>query len=266
MIHFLGIIIESNGLSKSSHENRRSLRGRIRSRITVGSDNIRLKIRLWREKRGEARPEDFSKNPLSSSAVATEDLNRHWYEVNTGQIIKDKQRRVRHPVIRWMAATLDGIVEASGAVFEAKFMLPWSFSEEAAAEKHMAQLQHNMWVVASRCYSLGRAYPCLPVLQADPWATAIFFDEFNTSGFKRTPYDLDSRSSRSGQSCFQLPNSNDSNPGPFGETLLAPVQESARCSALCWGHHGCAFDSGQFCRKTIDLSILSIIVDYVVFR
>jgi hypothetical protein len=31
-------------------------------------------------------------------------------------------------------------------VFEAKFMLPWSFSEEAAAEKYMAQLQHNMWV------------------------------------------------------------------------------------------------------------------------
>ena len=29
-------------------------------------------------------------------------------------------------------------------------MLPWSFSEEAAAEKHMAQLKHNMWVVASR--------------------------------------------------------------------------------------------------------------------
>jgi hypothetical protein len=29
-------------------------------------------------------------------------------------------------------------------------MLPWAFSEEAAAEKHMAQLQHNMWVVAAR--------------------------------------------------------------------------------------------------------------------
>ena len=49
-----------------------------------------------------------------------------------------------------MAATLDGVVEASGAVFEAKFMLPWSFSEESAAEKHMAQLQHNMWVVQSK--------------------------------------------------------------------------------------------------------------------
>jgi predicted phage-related endonuclease len=29
-------------------------------------------------------------------------------------------------------------------------MLPWSFSEEAAAEKYMPQLQHNMWVVAAR--------------------------------------------------------------------------------------------------------------------
>jgi hypothetical protein len=35
-------------------------------------------------------------------------------------------------------------------VFEAKFMLPWSFSEEAAAEKHMAQLQHNMLVAGTK--------------------------------------------------------------------------------------------------------------------
>jgi hypothetical protein len=33
-----------------------------------------------------------------------------------------------------MAATLDGVVEATGAVFEAKFMLPWSFCEQNAAE------------------------------------------------------------------------------------------------------------------------------------
>jgi hypothetical protein len=45
-----------------------------------------------------------------------------------------------------MAATLDGIVQGTGAVFEAKFMLPWSFLEEAAAEKYMAQVQHNVWV------------------------------------------------------------------------------------------------------------------------
>src|SRR5438874_5499820 len=45
-----------------------------------------------------------------------------------------------------MGASLDGLIEGRDAVFEAKFMLPWSFSEEAAAEKYMPQLQHNMWV------------------------------------------------------------------------------------------------------------------------
>ena len=49
-----------------------------------------------------------------------------------------------------MAATLDGLVKQTGAVFEAKFMLPWSFSEAAAAEKHMAQLQHNMMVAGTK--------------------------------------------------------------------------------------------------------------------
>jgi hypothetical protein len=49
-----------------------------------------------------------------------------------------------------MVATLDGTVEATGAVFESKFMLPWSFSEEASAKKYMAQVQHNMWVTHLR--------------------------------------------------------------------------------------------------------------------
>jgi len=80
----------------------------------------------------------------------TEVLNRAWYQRASGQTVKDIQKRVRHPVHKWMAATLDGTVEQTGAVFEAKFMLPWAFTEEAAAEKHMAQLQHNMWVTASR--------------------------------------------------------------------------------------------------------------------
>jgi hypothetical protein len=48
-----------------------------------------------------------------------------------------------------MAATLDGRVDGS-EVFEAKFMLPWSFSEEGAVQKYAPQLQHNMWVVAAR--------------------------------------------------------------------------------------------------------------------
>ena len=101
-------------------------------------------------KRGEVEPKDLSGNLVVQLGIVTEDLNRRWYEANTGGVITDVQRLVRHPTVRWMGATLDGRVEGSGAVFEAKFMLPWSLSEEAAAEKHMAQLQHNMWVVASR--------------------------------------------------------------------------------------------------------------------
>jgi predicted phage-related endonuclease len=111
--------------------------------------------RLWREKRGEVEPEDLSGNLIVQLGTVTEDLNRRWYERNTGQAIRDVQRRIQHPVIGWMAATLDGIVEGTGAVFEAKFMLPWTFSEEAAAEKHMAQLQHNMWVANAKSAALS---------------------------------------------------------------------------------------------------------------
>jgi len=115
----------------------------------MGDDEAAL-LRLWHEKRGEAEPPDYSDNLVVQLGLATEPLNRRWFEKTTGQAIKDVQRRIRHPVIRWMAATLDGTVDGTGAVFEAKFMLPWSFSEEAAAEKHMAQLQHNMWVANAR--------------------------------------------------------------------------------------------------------------------
>jgi predicted phage-related endonuclease len=136
--------MNSEGWGKP-YENRCSFIGGSDARIIMGVDGEAL-LRLWREKRGEAEPPDYSENLLVQLGGVTESLNRRWYERTTGQIVKDVQSWIRHPVIRWMAATLDGIVEGTGAVFEAKFMLPWSFSEEAAAEKHMAQVQHNMWV------------------------------------------------------------------------------------------------------------------------
>jgi predicted phage-related endonuclease len=119
------------------------------ARVIMGDDEAAL-LRLWQEKRGEVEPQDLSGNLIVQLGTVTEDLNRRWYETNTGQVITDVQRRIQHPVLRWMAATLDGRVEGSGAIFEAKFMLPWAFSEEAAATKYMPQLQHNMWVVAAR--------------------------------------------------------------------------------------------------------------------
>src|SRR6516164_9643059 len=129
--------------------NRRAFIGGSDARIILGSDEAAL-VQLWREKRGEAEPEDLSRNLIVQLGAVTEELNRCWYERNTGRQVRDAQRQVRHSAIPWMAATLDGIVDGTEAVFEAKFMLPWSFAEEAAAEKYMAQVQHNMWVTHLR--------------------------------------------------------------------------------------------------------------------
>jgi predicted phage-related endonuclease len=99
----------------------------------MGQDEAAL-IRLWREKRGEIEPQDLSGNLVVQLGVVTEPLNRQWFERNSGRAITEVQKRIRHPVVRWIGATLDGMVEA----------------KEAAAEKYMPQLQHNMWVVAAR--------------------------------------------------------------------------------------------------------------------
>ena len=50
--------------------------------------------------------------------------HRRWYDANTGHAIKHVKRPVQHPILRWMAATLNGLVEGTGSVFEAKFRKP----------------------------------------------------------------------------------------------------------------------------------------------
>ena len=132
-------------LHKNEPLSRRKYVGGSDARIIMGQDDYALSC-LWKEKRGEAEPADLSGNLIVQLGLVTEDLNRQWFERNTGQRVGQVQCRIFHQTIPWMAATLDGLVETIGAVFEAKFMLPWSFSEEAAAEKHMAQLQHNMLI------------------------------------------------------------------------------------------------------------------------
>jgi predicted phage-related endonuclease len=142
-------VTKSGAKTLTDSGSRRYFIGGSDARVIMGNDETAL-IRLWREKRGEIEPKDLSSNLVVQLGLVTEELNRRWYEANTGLVITDVQKRVRHPALRWMGATLDGRVQGSDAVFEAKFMLPWSFSEEAAAEKYMPQLQHNMWVVAAR--------------------------------------------------------------------------------------------------------------------
>jgi predicted phage-related endonuclease len=136
-------------IDRTAARDRRNFIGGSDARIIMGKDEKAL-LRLWREKRGEAVALDLSGVLIVQLGLVTEDLNRRWYEQNSGHRIRDIQRHAIHRTIPWMAATLDGLVKETGAVFEAKFMLPWSFSEEAAAEKHMAQLQHNMLVAGTK--------------------------------------------------------------------------------------------------------------------
>ena len=56
------------------------------ARIIMGDDEAAL-VRLWQEKRGEVEPEDLSDNLIVQLGTVTEDLNRRWYERNTGQTI-----------------------------------------------------------------------------------------------------------------------------------------------------------------------------------
>jgi predicted phage-related endonuclease len=77
---------------------RRVFLGGSDARIIMGNSEAAL-IQLWREKRGEAEPEDLSGNLVVQLGAATEELNRTWYERNTGRRVTDVQRQVKHSVV-----------------------------------------------------------------------------------------------------------------------------------------------------------------------
>src|SRR5688572_12542906 len=96
--------------SNTNHLNRREFVGGSDARTIMGRDEGAL-LQLWKEKRGEVKPTDLSGELIVQLGLVTENLNRHWYERNTGHRIEQVQRRIFHRAIPWMAATLDGIVE-----------------------------------------------------------------------------------------------------------------------------------------------------------
>jgi predicted phage-related endonuclease len=81
---------------------RRSFIGGSDARIIMG-DNQAALLRLWQEKRGLIEPEDLSGNLVVQLGVATEELNRRWYQANSGQVLTDVQRHIRQS-----GAALDG--------------------------------------------------------------------------------------------------------------------------------------------------------------
>src|SRR5436190_21407665 len=67
----------------SKQINRRVFIGGSDARVIMGSDEAAL-ARLWREKRGEAEPPEYSDNLIVQLGLATEPLNRRWFEKNDG--------------------------------------------------------------------------------------------------------------------------------------------------------------------------------------
>ena len=136
-------------LWKNSRRDRRYFVGGSDARVIMGDDEAAL-IRLWKEKRGEVEPEDLSSNLIVQLGSVTEDLNRRWYEVNTGQVVTDVQKHVRHPGLPWMAATLDGRVEVERGGVRSQVHAALVLLGRGRPQKYAPQLQHNMWVVAAR--------------------------------------------------------------------------------------------------------------------
>jgi predicted phage-related endonuclease len=163
---------QRTGRLTTFNSQRRYFIGGSDARIIMGDDEAAL-LRLWREKRGEAEPADLSGNLVVRLGVATEALNRRWYEANTGQILTDVQRQIRHPALRWMATTQDGRVEATGEVFEAKFMLLGVLGGRSGREVHAAAAAQYVGHCGAKCcpfrdyrrWQMGRDHhPCRSAL------------------------------------------------------------------------------------------------------
>lgn len=115
--------------------------------VILSGDPQRV-LRLWREKRGDAEPEDLSASLAVMLGCWTEPFNRQWYE----RICGDRVTRPGETYIcrrhEWRRCTLDGVIENRGAVWEAKHTSAFAKSEEVL-ERYMPQLQHNMAVVGA---------------------------------------------------------------------------------------------------------------------
>src|ERR1700745_78034 len=91
---------------------RRSFIGGSDARIIMGSDEAAV-VRLWREERGGAEPEDLSGNLI----------------VDLGAGAEPRRHREGHE------SRIRSQIHAALVILR-----------RAAAEKYMAQVQHNMWV------------------------------------------------------------------------------------------------------------------------
>jgi predicted phage-related endonuclease len=142
-------LLSTLGLTSEQKALRRDALGGSDANTIMGGDEKKL-LRLWREKRGEAEPEDLSDILAVQMGSFTEPFNAAWFEKNTGYRVIGSGKLVKHATIAHMRATLDGeVVENFGTddetelgVFEAKHCGTRSTDAEIFA-RYVPQLTHN---------------------------------------------------------------------------------------------------------------------------
>ena len=109
---------------------------------------------LWLEKRGHKEPADLSEVLPVLLGCWTEPFNRQWFEQLTGRRVSNAGEVRVCGVNSWRRASLDGIIKATGTVFEAKHTSAFAKPDELL-ERYMPQLQHNMAVTGHQQAALS---------------------------------------------------------------------------------------------------------------
>lgn len=129
-------------LAAEEASERRSFIGGSDANVILSGNAEKIQ-RLWREKRGEVDPEDLSSSLPVMLGCWTEAFNRQWFEGLSGQRVTSAGKHFTCSRHDWRRCTVDGLVESSGAVWEAKHTSAFAKADEVL-ERYMPQLQHNM--------------------------------------------------------------------------------------------------------------------------
>ena len=139
--------LHSLTLNADAIAERRSFIGGSDANVILSGDRDRI-IHLWREKRGEVGAEDLSGSLPVMLGCWTEAFNRQWYEQLSGKRVIGTGTAITCRTYDWRRCTVDGLVEGSGAVWEAKHTSAFAKVEDVL-ERYGPQLQHNMAVAGS---------------------------------------------------------------------------------------------------------------------
>lgn len=185
------------GLSAEALIARKEGLGGSDANIIMGGNDERI-LRLWREKRGEAEPEDLTGNLAVMMGSYTEDFNAAWFEKQTGLTVIDRGIVTSCHAHDFMRCTLDGKVVTPNdpaaptvhGVWEAKHCGSFG-SDSELFTRYVPQLTHNCictglrrawlsifrgnadWVLFE--YALDPAYAeQLVIAESNFWASVIY--------------------------------------------------------------------------------------------